>query len=204
MTIDALWELTLDTYGGLPFVLAVNFLQIAAGLWTVKEVLAARRERARGGDPERIRLAALARAEMWKNRVRPVVMTMMPLGPAAGIFLSTLLGAHGMAALSDAMAAGGAQLALMEVVADAYRDIVSAYYLMVAGAPPMLLGPAIVLLAHRFDQDEQDALGGDPDDRLIHAIDGLTDVLERQASRAEAQAVRTERVLDALAGRVNA
>ena len=202
MTLEAFWTLTLETYGGLPFVLAVNFLQIAAGAWTVREVLAARRERERGDDPEQLRLSALARAEIWRNRVRPVVMTMMPLGPAAGIFLSTLLGAHGMAMLSDAMAAGGAQLALMDVVAEAYRDIVSAYYLMVAGAPPMLLGPAIVLLAHRFDRDEQDALGGDPDDRLVHAIDGLTEALERHASRAEASAVRTERVLEILAKRV--
>lgn len=204
MTLDALWTLTLETYGGLPFVLAVNFLQVAAGIWTIRQVMAARREREGGLDPEQLRLSALARADVWRNRVRPVVMTMMPLGPAAGIFLSTLLGAHGMAALSDAMAAGGAQLALMDVVADAYRDIVSAYYLMVAGAPPMLLGPAIVLLAHRFDKDEQDALGGDPEDRLIHAIDTLTDALERQAIRADESAARTERMLEVLARRVRA
>lgn len=204
MTPDALWTLTLETYGGLPFVLVVNFLQIAAGAWVVRQVIAARRERERGYDPEQLRLSALARAEAWRDRVRPVVMAMMPLGPAAGIFLSTLLGAHGMATLSDAMAAGGTELALMDVVADAYRDIVSAYYLMVVGAPPMLLGPAIVLLAHRFDRDEQEALGGDPDDRLIHAIDGLTDALERQASRSDATVARTERLLEVLTHRVKA
>ena len=144
---------SVDTYGGAPLLLLINLVQIAILGWVVSQALRAQAERvAPGVSSEARRIRAARRAEIWQKQVRPVAMTMMLLGPGLGLGMSTLVGALGMGALGDAMGTQAGAEVLAQTMARAYREISYAYFLMVGGTFPMLLGPVIVniLLFHIF------------------------------------------------------
>ena len=124
---------------------------------------------------------------------------MMLLGPGLGLGMSTLLGALGMGALSDAMGAQASADVLASTMAHAYREISYAYFLMVGGTFPMLLGPVIVLAARRIDEDGTDARGGEPDEVLLHTLRSLLAVTEAQAARAQLDAARVQAILERMA-----
>src|SRR5207253_5680186 len=140
-----------------------NLVQLALLGWVIAEGLRARAERnAPGLDAAARRIRAARRAEIWQKQVRPLVLTVMLLGPGLGLGMSTLLGALGMGALGDAMGTQAGADALAATMAHAYREISYAYFLMVGGTFPMLLGPVIVLAARRLDEDGHDARRGEP------------------------------------------
>src|SRR5207302_3367483 len=146
---------SLDTWGGAPLLLIITLVQLSLLGWVLLEGLRARSEKSLPPDERRIRAAH--RAELWQKHVRPLTLTMMLLGPGLGLGMSTLLGALGMGALGDAMGTQAAADALASTMAQAYREISYAYFLMVGGTFPMLLGPVIVLAARRLDEDGHDA-----------------------------------------------
>jgi hypothetical protein len=200
------WHYSVDTYGGAPVLLLITTLQLALLGWVVMEGVRARRER---NDPnfsaEARRVRAAHRAELWQKRVRPLALTLMLLGPGLGLGMSTLLGALGMGALGDVMGSQAAADALASTMAQAYREISYAYFLMVGGTFPMLLGPVIVLAARRLDEDGDHARGGEPDEILLHTLKSLLAVTEQQAARAHIDAARTHALLEqALSRRIAA
>src|SRR5262245_30062017 len=104
VVLDKLWEITRATFGGAPAVLLVNCLQIALFLWFTAEIASAAREKARYRNQEAVlKIWSARRAEIWRDRVRPAVITLMLIGPGLGLALSTLVGALGMGQLGDAM-----------------------------------------------------------------------------------------------------
>ncbi len=111
---------------------------------------------------------------------------MMLLGPGLGLGMSTLLGALGMGALGDAMGTQTSAELLAATMAHAYREISYAYFLMVGGTFPMLLGPIIVLAGRRLDEDGDHARGGEPDEVLLHTLKQLLSVTETHSSRMQA------------------
>jgi hypothetical protein len=113
--------------------------------------------------------------------------------------MSTLLGALGMGALGDAMGTQAGAETLVATMAAAYREISYAYFLMVGGTFPMLLGPVIVLAARRIDLDAVDARGGDPDEVLLLTLKSLLAVTESQAQRLQADAAKTHALLEVTA-----
>ncbi|MGE5048846.1 MAG: hypothetical protein ACM3PC_09775 [Deltaproteobacteria bacterium] len=200
------WHYSVDTYGGAPVLLLITCIQLALLGWVAAEAMRARAER---NDPtlstDARRVRAAHRAELWQKRVRPLALTMMLLGPGLGLGMSTLLGALGMGALGDVMGSQAAADALAATMAQAYREISYAYFLMVGGTFPMLLGPVIVLVARRLDDDGEEARGGEPDEILLHTLKSLLAVAEQQAARAHIDAARTHALLEqALARRAAA
>lgn len=192
-----LWRYSVDTYGGAPALLAITLIQIALLGWVVVEAFRARRERNDASlDADERRVRAARRAEVWQKHVRPVALTMMLLGPGLGLGMSTLLGALGMGALGDVMGTSAGADMLAATMAHAYREISYAYFLMVGGTFPMLLGPVIVLAARRLDHEGADARGGEPEDVLLHTLKTLLAVTEAQASRAQIDAARTHALLE--------
>jgi hypothetical protein len=190
------WHYSLETYGGAPLLLVINLLQLAVLGWVISQTLRAKAEGAAPGlsaDARRIRAAQ--RAEIWHKQVRPLALTMMLLGPGLGLGMSTLVGALGMGSLGDAMGVQVGAEVLAQTMARAYREISYAYFLMVGGTFPMLLGPVIVLAARRLDEDGSDARGGDPEEVLLHTLKSLLSVTEAQARRAQADAARTHALL---------
>lgn len=190
------WHYSVETYGGAPLLLLINLVQVAVLGWVVQQSLRARAERSASGisaDVRRIRGAR--RAEIWQKQVRPVALTMMLLGPGLGLGMSTLVGALGMGSLGDAMGMQASADVLAQTMARAYREISYAYFLMVGGTFPMLLGPVIVLAARRLDEEGADARGGDPEEVLLHTLKSLLSVTEAQALRAQSDAARTHALL---------
>ena len=191
---------SVDTYGGAPLLLAITLVQVTLLGWTFAQAWKARGDRiAPALSPDVRRIRAARRAEIWEKHVRPLALTMMLLGPGLGLGMSTLLGALGMGALGDAMGTQAGAETLAATMASAYREISYAYFLMVGGTFPMLLGPVIVLAARRIDQDGADARGGDPDEVLLHTLKSLLAVTEQQAHRLQADAARTHALLEATA-----
>jgi hypothetical protein len=191
------WRYSVETYGGAPALLAITLIQLALLGWVVIEALRGRNERndaSMGADERRVRAAR--RAEIWQKHVRPVALTMMLLGPGLGLGMSTLLGALGMGALGDVMGTSAGAEMLAATMAHAYREISYAYFLMVGGTFPMLLGPVIVLCARRLDHEGADARGGEPEDVLLHTLKSLLAVAEGQAARAQIDAARTHALLE--------
>ena len=186
------WHYSIDTYGGAPMLLLINLIQVAVLGWVISQAWRARVEFV---SPDARRIRAARRAEIWQKQVRPIALTMMLLGPGLGLGMSTLLGALGMGALGDAMGTGVGAEALAATMARAYREISYAYFLMVGGTFPMLLGPVIVLVARRLDEDGVDARGGDPEEVLLHTLKSLLAVTESQARRAQADAARMHTLL---------
>jgi hypothetical protein len=186
-----------QTYGGAPLLLIVMLVQLALLGWVVSARLRGRIDRNSGSAEER-RLKSAARAEIWNKRVRPMALTMMLLGPGIGLGMSTLLGALGMGSLSDAMASPTGAEHLAQTMAIAYRDISYAYFLMVGGTFPMLLGPVIVLAAHGLEEEGMEARGGDPDEVLLHTMKTLLTVSETQAVQAQRDAAKTHALLEQL------
>ena len=129
-------------------------------------------------------------------------MTLMLLGPGLGLGLSTLLGALGMGSLSDAMAAQVSADSLASTMARAYRDISYAYFLMVAGTFPMLLGPVAVLAARGLEENAEEARGGEPEEVLLHTMKSLLAVAEAQKTRAQLDAERTHALLEQTAAAI--
>lgn len=197
------WQYSVETYGGAPALLCITLVQVALLAWVVAEGLRSRADRtnpALSADARRIRAAH--RAEVWQKHVRPLALTMMLLGPGLGLGMSTLLGALGMGALGDVMGTQAGAEALAATMARAYREISYAYFLMVGGTFPMLLGPVIVLTARRLDEEGHHARGGEPDEVLLHTLKSLLAVAETHASRAQIDAARTHALLEqALSGR---
>jgi hypothetical protein len=189
------WHYSVDTYGGAPVLLLITLIQVAALAWVVSQAVRARADFAPGISPDARRIRAARRAEIWQKQVRPIALTMMLLGPGLGLGMSTLLGALGMGALGDVMGAQAGAEALAATMARAYREISYAYFLMVGGTFPMLLGPVIVLVARRLDEEGTDARGGDPEEVLLHTLKSLLAVTEAQARRAQADALRTHTLL---------
>src|SRR2546423_3679136 len=145
---------SVETYGGAPLLLAITLVQAALLGWTFAQAWKARGDRiAPGLSPDVRRIRAARRAEIWEKHVRPIALTLMLLGPGLGLGMSTLLGALGMGALSDAMGAQTSADALAGIMAKAYREISYAYFLMVGGTFPMLLGPVAVLVARKLDEE---------------------------------------------------
>jgi len=191
------WRYSLDTYGGAPLLLIVTLVQLTLLAWVIEEGVRARAERnAPGLSADARRTRASHRADVWQKQVRPMALTMMLLGPGLGLGMSTLLGALGMGALGDAMGTQAAADALASTMAQAYREISYAYFLMVGGTFPMLLGPVVVLAARRIDESGADARGGEPEDVLLHTLKSLLAVAEAQASRAQIDAARTHALLE--------
>jgi hypothetical protein len=191
---------SLDTYGGAPLLLVITLVQLTLLGWTVAQAWKARGDSiAPKLSPDVRRIRAARRAEIWEKHVRPLALTMMLLGPGLGLGMSTLLGALGMGALGDAMGTQAGAESLVATMAAAYREISYAYFLMVGGTFPMLLGPVIVLAARRIDQDGVDARGGDPDEVLLHTLKSLLAVTEHQAQRLQSDAARTHALLEATA-----
>lgn len=188
------WSYSVETYGGAPALLVINLIQVALLGWVL---LAAARARAITGlSPEARRIQAAHRAEIWQKQVRPLALTFMLIGPGLGLGMSTLVGALGMGQLGDAMGMQTSADALAGIMAHAYREISYAYFLMVAGTFPMLLGPVIVLAARRLDEDGQEARGGEPEELLLHTMKSLLAVAEAQAARAQLDAARTQALLE--------
>jgi hypothetical protein len=186
---------SLDTYGGAPILLAMTLVQVTLLGWVfVEGARSAREMRRLPADEWRVRAAA--RAEIWEKRVRPLSLTLMLLGPGLGLGMSTLLGALGMGSLSEVMGQPASADLLAATLAHAYRDISFAYFLMVGGTFPMLLGPVIVMAARRLDEEGEDARGGDPSEVLLHTLKGLLAVAEAQASRAQLDSARTHALLE--------
>jgi len=194
--ISRFWRYSVDTYGGAPLLLILTLIQLTLLAWVLSEAMRARAERnAPGLSADARRIRAAHRAEVWQKHVRPMALTMMLLGPGLGLGMSTLLGALGMGALGDAMGAQAGAEMLAATMARAYREISYAYFLMVGGTFPMLLGPVIVLVARRLDEEGSDAKGGDPEEVLLHTLKSLLAVTEAQARRAQADAARTHTLL---------
>jgi hypothetical protein len=187
------WTYSVETYGGAPALLAINLLQLALLGWVI---VAGIRARTSGGTTAERRIHAARLAEIWQKQVRPLALTFMLIGPGLGLGMSTLLGALGMGALGDAMGTQTSADALAAILAHSYREISYAYFLMVAGTFPMLLGPVIVLCARRIDEDGADARGGEPEDLLLHTLKSLLAVTEAQASRSQADAARVQALLE--------
>jgi hypothetical protein len=195
--LSRFWRYSLDTYGGAPLLLIVTLIQLTLLAWVLSEAMRARAERnAPGLSADARRIRAAHRAEVWQKHVRPMALTMMLLGPGLGLGMSTLLGALGMGALGDAMGTQAAADSLASTMAQAYREISYAYFLMVGGTFPMLLGPVIVLAARRLDEDGHDARGGEPDEILLHTLKSLLAVSEAQSGRAQQDAARTHALLE--------
>ena len=191
------WQYSVETYGGAPALLCITLVQVALLAWVVAEGFRARADRANpalSADARRIRAAH--RAEIWQKHVRPLALTMMLLGPGLGLGMSTLLGALGMGALGDVMGTQAGAEALAATMARAYREISYAYFLMVGGTFPMLLGPVIVLWARRLDDDGNHARGGEPEEVMLHTLKSLLAVTEAQASKAQIDAARTHALLE--------
>jgi len=186
------WHYSIDTYGGAPMLLLINLIQVAVLGWVISQAWRARVEIV---PPDARRVRSARRAEIWQKQVRPIALTMMLLGPGLGLGMSTLLGALGMGALGDAMGTQVGAETLAATMARAYREISYAYFLMVGGTFPMLLGPVIVLFARRLDEDASDARGGEPEEVLLHTLKSLLAVTEAQARRAQADAARTHTLL---------
>jgi len=186
------WHYSVDTYGGAPMLLLINLIQIAVLGWVISQAWRAHVEVV---SPDARRIRSARRAEIWQKQVRPIALTMMLLGPGLGLGMSTLLGALGMGALGDAMGTQAGAEALAATMARAYREISYAYFLMVGGTFPMLLGPVIVLVARRLDEDGSDARGGDPEEVLLHTLKSLLAVTEAQGRRAQLDAARTHTLL---------
>jgi hypothetical protein len=187
-------QYSIDTYGGAPLVLLVNLIQLALLGWVCAEAWRAGGERTAPGisaDGRRIRAAR--RAEIWQKQVRPLALTMMLLGPGLGLGMSTLLGALGMGALGDAMGTQTSADVLATTMAHAYREISYAYFLMVGGTFPMLLGPIIVLAGRRLDEDGDSARGGEPDEVLLHTLKKLLSVTEAHSARVQTLLEETAR-----------
>src|SRR5437588_12798662 len=194
------WHYSVDTYGGAPLLAVITLIQLTLLAWVFAEGLRARAERsAPGVSADERRIRAAHRAEIWQKHVRPMALTMMLLGPGLGLGMSTLLGALGMGALGDAMGTQAGAETLAATMASAYREISYAYFLMVGGTFPMLLGPVIVLAGRRLDQDGAAARGGDPDEVLLHTLKSLLAVTEQQAHRLQTDAARTHALLEATA-----
>lgn len=172
--------LSKNTFGGIPAVIVVNLLQLTTFGWVLRELARAQYERRRYHDDAVLKIRAAHRAELWRTRVRPVVITLMLLGPGLGLAMSTLVGALGMGQLGEAMASQIDQQALLQQIGGAYREISYAYLLMVGGTAPMLLGPIMILVARRFEHDASVALGGDREDRMLCAVERIVELLERQ------------------------
>ena len=197
------WRYSVDTYGGAPVLLCITLIQFALLGWVVIEGFRARADRENSSlSPDERRVRAARRADLWQKHVRPLALTMMLLGPGLGLGMSTLLGALGMGALGDVMGTSAGADMLAATMAHAYREISYAYFLMVGGTFPMLLGPVIVLAARRIDHEGAEARGGEPEDVLLHTLKSLLAVAEAQASRAQIDAARTHALLEqALQGR---
>lgn len=189
------WHYSLETYGGAPMLLVVNLIQLSLLGWVLLQGLRARQD-LDGTSSDAGRIRAARRAEIWQKQVRPLSLTMMLLGPGLGLGMSTLLGALGMGALGDAMATQASADVLASTMAHAYREISYAYFLMVAGTFPMLLGPVIVLAARRLDQQGVEAHGGEPEEVMLHTLKSLLAVAEGQALRAQEDAARTHALLE--------
>ena len=101
-----------------------------------------------------------------------------------------------MGALGDAIGTQAGTESLATTMASAYREISYAYFLMVGGTFPMLLGPIIVLAGRRLDEDGDSARGGEPDEVLLHTLKSLLAVAEAQSSRAQLDAARTHALLE--------
>ena len=191
------WQYSLETYGGAPVLLGIILVQAALLGGVVVEGF---RSRAEKSDPslsvDAKRVRAAHRAEIWQQRVRPLALTMMLLGPGLGLGMSTLLGALGMGSLGDVMGTSAGAEVLASTMAHAYREISYAYFLMVGGTFPMLLGPVIVLAARRLDAEGNQARGGEPDEVLLHTLKSLLQVAESQAQRAQIDAARTHALLE--------
>ncbi len=192
--IARFWQYSVETYGGAPALLGITLLQLALLGWVLAERLRMRGDAAFDADARRIRAAH--RAEIWQKHVRPLALTFMLLGPGLGLGMSTLLGALGMGQLGDVMGSQAAADALAQTMARAYREISYAYFLMVGGTFPMLLGPVIVLAARRLDEAGEEARGGEPEDVLLHTLKSLLAVSEAQAARAQIDAARTHALLE--------
>ena len=186
------WHYSIDTYGGAPMLLLINLIQVAVLGWVISQAWRARTEVV---SPDARRIRSAHRAEIWQKQVRPIALTMMLLGPGLGLGMSTLLGALGMGALGDAMGTQTGAEALAATMAHAYREISYAYFLMVGGTFPMLLGPVIVLVARRRDEGGSDARGGDPEEVLLHTLKSLLAATESHARRAQLDAARTHTLL---------
>jgi hypothetical protein len=190
------WTYTADTYGGMPALLALNLVQLSLFAWVLAEgSRAARDRRSRSLDPAAVRIRAARRAEIWQRHVRPLTMSLMLLGPGLGLGLSTLLGALGMGALGDAVGSQSSPELLQMTMARAYREISFAYFLMVGGTLPMLVGPLIVLAARKLEHGGTEARGGEPDDLMLRSLDRLVAVAEEGASKAERDAAATQALL---------
>ena len=191
------WQYSIDTYGGAPVLLVITLVQAALLGWVLAEGLRARRDRddpSLSSDERRVRAAQ--RAEVWQKKVRPLALTLMLLGPGLGLGMSTLLGALGMGALGDVMGSPAAAETLAATMAHSYREISYAYFLMVGGTFPMLLGPLIVLAAKRLDEEGDDARGGEPEEVMLHTLKSLLEVTASQAERAQIDAARTHALLE--------
>ncbi len=190
------WSYTVDTYGGLPALLALNLTQLALFAWVfIEGRRAASDRRARGIDPAVRRIRAARRADLWQRHVRPLAMSLMLLGPGLGLGLSTLLGALGMGALGDAVGSQTNPELLSATMAKAYREISFAYFLMVGGTLPMLVGPLIVLAARKLEHGGTEARGGEPEELLLRSLDRLVAVAEQGTSKAERDAAATQALL---------
>ena len=192
--LQHLWRYSVDTYGGAPALLGITLVQLSLLAWVVIEGVRARADRTLPPDERRIRAAH--RADIWQKHVRPLALTMMLLGPGLGLGMSTLLGALGMGSLGDVMGTSAGADQLAATMAHAYREISYAYFLMVGGTFPMLLGPVIVMAARRLDAEGADARGGEPEDVLLHTLKSLLAVSEAQAARQQIDAARTHALLE--------
>ena len=190
------WMYTVDTFGGLPALLVLNLVQLSLLAWVIAEGSRAGRDRrSRTMDPAAVRIRAARRSEIWQRHVRPLCMALMLLGPGLGLGLSTLLGALGMGALGDAVGSQASPELLQSTMARAYREISFAYFLMVGGTLPMLVGPLVVLAARKLEQGGTEARGGEPDDLMLRSLYRLVAVAEAGASKAERDSAATQALL---------
>jgi hypothetical protein len=175
-----LWEITSQTWGGAPFLGLVNMVQLSLLGWVVRE-----RRRAEAdallGTEEALHRVSL-RGRIWSRDVRPWVTMLTLLGPGTGLMFSTILGSVGMGHLGDLLAAGQGKTDLIREMSSIYGEIANAYLLMVAGTPPMLLGPIAIVAGGRLEELGQAVAGGSPESRIERVLLRIESLI---AARAE-------------------
>ncbi len=138
------WKYTLDSYGVLVALVAINLYQMAVGVALVAEHIRDRRRR-RTSTPEV--LATLRRGSLaaWKKHAE-IVKACSLLGPALGLLISTLLSALGILEMGHGLTGGGGSAEINGAVGAFMTDVGLSYVLLVIGTLPLPVGVAALML----------------------------------------------------------
>lgn len=200
--IDLALDMTKATYGGLPLVALTLLGQATIAGWVVMERFRTWYEDRRGLSASLRHAWAIRREDVWRMQVRPWVMTLMLLGPGLGLAFSTLLGAMGMGALGEVLSGSATQEALQASLASSYQEIAHAYYLMVGGTAPMILGPIILMAARGLELRAELVRGGSSDEMLLASVNRIVDSVEHTQRGAWEDMARVVDVLERISSQL--